>query len=371
MKLVFAIFRYFPYGGLQKDFLRIAGEAASRGHEVICFTNRWDGEIPSFLRVEYAHIRALTNHGAMRRFETALGAFLERVRPDRSLAFSRTGGTDFFFAGDDCFAALTAARKNPFLRFLPRTRAYLTLERHIFGKDSSVRILYLTERQKKAYQQYYGTDDARFLYLPPSGSPGCFRTKGDDLVRARKRRELGLKDDDVMLLEIASDFPCKGVDRTIRAAAALPDELRRNVRLFLVGGGSEAHRRPFVRLTEESGIADRTVFTGARDDVKEFLLAADLVVHPARKEAAGIVLYESLAAETPLICTDVCGYAPLVRESGCPVLEGPFSQEALDEALRRLLSGGDVLRLRERLHIFSGSLPRTPREKTAADILLA
>lgn len=371
MKFVFAIFRYFPYGGLQKDFLRIAEAISARGHEVICFTNCWEGDIPPFLSVEYARVRALTNHGAMLRFEAALHEFLRRIRPDRSLAFSRSGGTDFFFAGDDCFAALLARKKNPFSRLLPRARAYLALERNIFGPDSRTRILYLTERQKRDFQNFYGTGEERFLPLPPSGDPDCFLKEGDGEIRARKRRELGLKKGEVMLLEIASDFPCKGVDRTIESVAALPGEIRRNVRLFLVGGGTNAHRKPFVRLAEKTGIAAQTVFTGQRDDVKEFLLAADLVVHPARKEAAGIVLFESLAAGTPLICTDVCGYAPLVRSAGCPVLAGPFSQTALNGELRRILTADELPRLREKVRLFSGTLPRTPREEAAADFLLA
>ena len=35
-KLALLLFRYFPYGGLQKDFLGIAKELIARDHELRC-----------------------------------------------------------------------------------------------------------------------------------------------------------------------------------------------------------------------------------------------------------------------------------------------------------------------------------------------
>jgi UDP-glucose:(heptosyl)LPS alpha-1,3-glucosyltransferase len=66
------------------------------------------------------------------------------------------------------------------------------------------------------------------------------------------------------------------------------------------------------------------------------LLAADLLVHPARAEAGGIVLLEALVAGLPVITTDVCGYAHHVREAGAgTVLDSPFRQHTLEQALQR------------------------------------
>ena len=42
MRFAFALFKYFPFGGLQSDMLRIAECAAARGHEVTVFTGAWD-----------------------------------------------------------------------------------------------------------------------------------------------------------------------------------------------------------------------------------------------------------------------------------------------------------------------------------------
>src|SRR5207253_1422682 len=44
MKLGFLLFDYFPFGGLQRDCLKIARLCATRGHDVTIFTRTWQGE---------------------------------------------------------------------------------------------------------------------------------------------------------------------------------------------------------------------------------------------------------------------------------------------------------------------------------------
>ena len=51
MKILFLIVRYFPYSGLQTDFLRAAEAAADRGHDVTCLVGSWEGERPDKLRI--------------------------------------------------------------------------------------------------------------------------------------------------------------------------------------------------------------------------------------------------------------------------------------------------------------------------------
>ena len=109
-----------------------------------------------------------------------------------------------------------------------------------------------------------------------------------------------------------------------------------NAKLFVVGRNDETKLRRFAgRL----GVDDRVFFLGARTDVPDLLCAADLLVHPARNEAAGIVLLEALCCGTPVLCTGNCGYAEQTAESGAAVvLKRPFSQKHLNRALRLLLT---------------------------------
>ena len=47
MKLAFCLYKYFPFGGLQRDFLRIALACQARGHDIRVYTLDWEGEVPA------------------------------------------------------------------------------------------------------------------------------------------------------------------------------------------------------------------------------------------------------------------------------------------------------------------------------------
>ena len=44
MIVAFCLYKYFPFGGLQRDFMRIAQAVAARGHHVRVYTQSWAGE---------------------------------------------------------------------------------------------------------------------------------------------------------------------------------------------------------------------------------------------------------------------------------------------------------------------------------------
>ncbi|MFT7227708.1 MAG: UDP-glucose:(heptosyl)LPS alpha-1,3-glucosyltransferase, partial [Methylophilaceae bacterium] len=51
MKFAFIIFKYFPFGGMQRDMLRTAHELIKRGHTVEVFTLSWQGEAPKGMAI--------------------------------------------------------------------------------------------------------------------------------------------------------------------------------------------------------------------------------------------------------------------------------------------------------------------------------
>ena len=80
-------------------------------------------------------------------------------------------------------------------------------------------------------------------------------------------------------------------------------------------------------------------FLGGRHDVPHFLLAADLLFHPAYHENTGTVLLEALASGLPVLTTESCGYAHYVIEANAGiVLPAPFRQSDCDLGLFEMLS---------------------------------
>jgi UDP-glucose:(heptosyl)LPS alpha-1,3-glucosyltransferase len=157
--------------------------------------------------------------------------------------------------------------------------------------------------------------------------------------RASFRDEFELAPEDRLLLAVGSGFKVKGLDRTLRGLASLPEDLGRRTRLFVIGQDNPA---PFLRLAGRLGVADRMTIFAGRDDIPRFLLGADLLVHPAYYENTGTVLLEALIAGLPVLTTDTCGYAFHVeRAEAGRVVRSPFDQRQLNRDLSAMLGSRD------------------------------
>jgi len=117
----------------------------------------------------------------------------------------------------------------------------------------------------------------------------------------------------------------------------LPDDLLATTHLFVIGRDKGDH---FERMAMRLGItAQVTFFCQGRDDVPEFLFAADGLIHPAYDEAAGMVIVEAILAGVPAVVTHNCGYAKYIKQYDAGiVLPLAFSQQHLDKALVEILT---------------------------------
>ena len=51
VNFAFCIFKYFPFGGLERDFTRIIQACQQNGHDIDVYTMKWEGEKPENLRI--------------------------------------------------------------------------------------------------------------------------------------------------------------------------------------------------------------------------------------------------------------------------------------------------------------------------------
>ncbi len=366
MRMAFAVLKYFPFGGLERDMLRMAEAARKRGHHIVIFTSKWEGNAPSEgIEVRILPLRALSNHGRMREFARKFSDAVRLDSFDVRVAFNRIPGCDFYFAADNCYASEMPRKHSPMLlRILPRYRTFLELERKIFSPDASTRIFYIAPRQKADFISCYGTPEERFFHLPPGIDDSCVRPPDAEALREAKRRELGVASDERMLLLVASNYRLKGGDRAVEALASLPEPLRKKCKLFFAGVPDGGEGRA---LAEKRGVGEQVFFLGGRTDVPHLLLSADLVVHPARAEAAGTVLTEAVAVGTPLIASGVCGFRNIVEEAGCPVLPEPWDQEIFVRTIASILEHLDEYAHRALTHASTVDFRR--RADTAVDLM--
>lgn len=336
MRLGFVLFKYFPFGGLQRDMLRIALACRDRGHEVRIYCLSWEGDVPDRIETEVVAIQRLTNHARYRAFSEQLPALLQRDEIDGVVGFNKLPGLDLYYAADPCFREKWLREKNWLTRRGARNRLFLEFETAVFAPASRTRILMISPQQRQIFHRLYRTPRERLHLLPPGISRDRMAPPDAAEQRAAFRQEFGLGRQDLLLLSVGSGFRTKGLDRSLKALAALPDDLRRRSRLFVIGQDNPA---PFLRLARRLKVADRLRIFPGRDDVPRFLLGADLLLHPAYYENTGTVLLEALIAGLPVLTTDSCGYAFHVEQAQAGrVVRSPFDQGQLARDLAAMLN---------------------------------
>jgi len=335
MRVAVPLLRYFPFGGMQRDMLATARACRDAGHDVVVYCHTWEGARDPTLTLELLDAPGRSNHARARRFADRLTERLRQTPADVVIGFDKLPGLDLYFAADPCFVTRTAQRPWPY-RLTPRYRTFRALEGEVFGANARTRVLLLDPRERASYQQVWQTPDERFVELPPGIARDRRRGSDAHILRAAVRRELRVEPDDVVLLMLGANLELKGVDRAMRALAAQPAARRRHVHLFAFGQQPTAR---MLQLARSLGVAERVHIDDGRDDVPALLQAADVLVHPARRDTTATVVLEALVAGRPVICTAACGHAETIRRAGCGVvLPEPFEQAALDRALHEMLT---------------------------------
>ena len=335
MKLAFVLYKYFPFGGLQRDFMRIALECQKRGHSIRVYTPIWEGEVPPGFDVRVAPVKALFNHRRNEKFSAWLAADLARDPVDRVVGFNKMPGLDVYYAADGCFEDKAQTLRNPIYRRWGRYKHFADYERAVFAPESKTEVLMISEVQQPLFIKHYHTPIERFHLLPPGIALDRRAPANAAEIRADFRREFKLADDDLLLVQIGSGFKTKGLDRSLKALAALPRDLRKRTRLIAIG---QDDPKPFLLQVKALGLSDHVQILKGRSDIPRFLLGADLLIHPAYNENTGTVLLEAVVAGLPVLVTDVCGYAHYIAEADAGrVVPSPFEQDAFSRMLAEML----------------------------------
>src|SRR3990167_3103405 len=336
MKLAFCLFKFFPYGGLQRDFLRIACVCQKRGHEIHVYTMHWEGEPEEGFHIHLPKVTASQNHTRCQIFSDKLQEQLKTNSFDVVIGFNKLPHLDIYYTADVCYQDRIHNNRFFFHRWLPRYRQLASLEKSVFARGNSTQILLLAAQQQAPYVQHYQTEAERFHLLPPGISQDRIAPKNAMEIRKKIRSDYQLTENHKLILMIGSGFKAKGLDRAILALANLPEDIKNCCQLFVIGQ-DDASR--FQRLAKKLNLEKRVLFLGGQDDIPSFLLAADLLIHPAYHENTGTVILEAIVSGLPVLTTDVCGYAHYVEAAkGGMVITSPFSQAALNTALTTMLT---------------------------------
>jgi len=158
------------------------------------------------------------------------------------------------------------------------------------------------------------------------------------------RRELGLADDEAVILSVGRLSQEKGHADLLRAAAAL--EAMSGAppfRVVIVGDGREQER--LAQLASRLGIEKRIAFAGFQRETRPYYAMATVVAVPSHSEGSPNVVLEAMAAGLPIAANAVGGVPEILEENVTGLMVPPRNPDAMAKAILRILSDPE-LRLR-------------------------
>jgi glycosyltransferase involved in cell wall biosynthesis len=126
-----------------------------------------------------------------------------------------------------------------------------------------------------------------------------------------------------------------------KVAARIPD-----VAFLALGDETppRGYRQSLERLATDLGVRERVRFLGWRDDVREVLWAADVLVLPSLAEGLPLVVLEAMACGRPVIATSVNGVPEAVVDGVSGLLIPPGDAAGLATSIERLLLDPELAR---------------------------
>ena len=169
------------------------------------------------------------------------------------------------------------------------------------------------------------------IEIVPSGiSLEQHRQRLEPEVRLEKRRGLGLKDEDLVLLNLGRLGGEKNLGELVELFAEARKE-NENLKFLIVGDGPA--REMLENLAVRLNVAEHVIFTGMvpPGEVQDYYQLGDLFVSASTSETQGLTYIEAAANGLPLLCRQDDCLADVLREG-----ENGYEYTSAEEFLRAI-----------------------------------
>ncbi len=345
MQILVARHLFDADGKALRELRAIAGAARRRGHGVTLLTSSGELEDTAPPGVEVV-LAPKSRRGFRQRLALALGeGGTHRV----SVGLEPLPGVDYCLPGELLLqtdpavnGASLALNQEGFLR-----RRLLS---QLFRPPSATKIFFTGPLQERTLLTGYGVPLPRLRGLPPWMDDLLTEPDPTPQEVALMRQAYGCQEEGtILILQPAADWRQGGVDRSLEALAILPPYLRERCRFLVAGEPSPQGLALLQEASRSLGFPEGQLrYLPTLQHRKCLMMAADLLLTPARNDYGSMLLGDALQCALPVLCTSACGLSPLASAAGCPVLQGPYDQELLNETLAWLLPALPALRHRLR-----------------------
>ena len=142
--------------------------------------------------------------------------------------------------------------------------------------------------------------------------PNFFTPSAPSKDRGQVRHELGISDDQFLVVHMSNLRPTKRIDLLLRVIAATAH--RDRIRLLILAGSPFS---PFESLTAELGLRDNVIVKEDAAVVEDFLPAADAGLYTSENESFGLSILETLFFGKPVVAFGIGGIPEVVGDAAC------------------------------------------------------
>ncbi|MGZ4967878.1 MAG: glycosyltransferase, partial [Chthoniobacterales bacterium] len=169
--------------------------------------------------------------------------------------------------------------------------------------------------------------------------PNFFIPSEPKRSRAELRREVGIGEDEFLIVHTSNVRPLKRIDLLLRVFGAAKN--RRAMRLLVLAGGPFA---PYEQLLDELALRDSVVVRENVLEVEDYLSAADAGLYTSETESFGLSILETLFHARPVVAFRVGGIPEVIRDRETGFLHDFGDIEAMATSLCRLAESPELAR---------------------------
>lgn len=168
-----------------------------------------------------------------------------------------------------------------------------------------------------------------------------YRTRKPRKSRAKIRQEMGLGENDFVLIHLSNLRPVKRAQDVLKVVAHLKSQINghRPVKLMILAGGPFD---PFLPLVKQLGIEDRVVVKHNVVDIENYINAADVGLYASERESFGMGVLETMSFGKPVVATRVGGVSEIIVDGETGYLRRLGDYRALSNAVLRLAKDAEL-----------------------------
>lgn len=149
----------------------------------------------------------------------------------------------------------------------------------------------------------------------------------------RKRSELGLKKDDMVIISVGELNKNKNHEIIIRALA----NLRKPNIIYIICG--QGKLMEYLRkLSTDLNVESQVHLLGFRSDVIELFKISDIFTFTSFREGLSVALMEAMATKLPVICSKIRGNIDLIDEECGGYFVNPTDEKSISKYIELLVS---------------------------------